>query len=407
MIPLSEAQQFVLESIAQTKTINVQIDDALGMITTETLVSLESIPPHDNTAMDGFAITEADRLILERTEELRLPIRATIPAGSINELIIHEGEAARIMTGAPIPVGTSCIVIVEDTKADGDFVKLSGKYRNGENIRRAGSDIKHGDQIFQSGTRIDAAHVGVLASVGFHTVPAHRRPRIGVISTGDELIDGSTKLTYGQIRDSNRHSLMAIVRSTGAIAVDLGIVPDDEARLAAAFESAALDLDAIVTSGGVSVGDFDYTKAILSKLSGGTARWMQIAIRPAKPFAFGLISSTPFFALPGNPVSALVSFELLVRPAIRKMMGSQSYFNRTILAKASNSYQRGEDGKTHYVRAHFFSDDDGNLHVESLDKQSSHMLHEMSRANSLAIVPNGRGFEAGNQIRIMPLAWNN
>lgn len=403
MIPLTEAQEFVLQSISTTDATEIPIDESMGISLSETLFADESIPPCDNTAVDGFAITEEDRLALEAGNELRLKISITIPAGSKIELSLAAGEAARIMTGANIPVGTSCVVMVEDSVVVEDSVIISKKPKPGENIRRAGTDIAKGDELFQANTTLGAPHIGVLASVGYARVPGYRRPRIGVISTGNELTDRATTLERGQIRDSNRHSLLAIIATTGAEVVDLGIIADDSQLLKNAFNSAATNLDAIVTSGGVSVGDFDYTKAVLAELSENSAKWMQIAIRPAKPFAFGYIRNVPFFALPGNPVSALVSFELLVRPAIRKMMGMTDLFNQTIKVEAANSYRRVRDSKTHFVRANLSRNEHGEIMAESLDKQSSHMLHEMSRSNALAIVPDGLGFAKGDLVEVMPL----
>ncbi len=407
MIPLSEAQNFVLAAVKPKEPEKVSLDEAFGMTASENLLSNESIPAYDNSAMDGYAISETDRVRLNGVKAVTLKVHTTIAAGPNADQTISDGEAARIMTGAPIPNGTSCVVIVEDTTFENDSVTIKQSYQPGDNIRRAGSDIASGEKVLARGTTLQAAHLGVLASVGHSSITAFGRPQIGVISTGNELVEENRSLRRGEIRDSNRHSIMAIVRTTGAEVVDLGIVRDDPQVLRDAFASAARDLDAIITSGGVSVGDFDYTKSILKELSGNTARWMQIAIRPAKPFAFGLIGSTPFFALPGNPVSALVSFELLVRPAIRKMLGQSQLFSANLSAIAVNDYQRSMDGKTHFVRSQLFADQDGTLFVEALDKQSSHMLHEMSRANSLVIVPDGNGFSKSDQVKVMPLGTAN
>lgn len=402
MIPLSEAQDHVLSRIITLRAVARPIDDCIGLCTSAPLVAEEAIPPFDNTAVDGFAIRIAE---LAGTDgaATRLGVAGTIAAGDPPRAMAGPGSALRIMTGAVIPTGADAVVMVEDVVEDGDFITLSRSMTPGENIRRMGSDIATGTLLFPERTTLTPAHLGVLASVGYAKVPVYRRARVGVISTGSELVDEIRPLAPGEIRDSNRHSLMAILASTGAEVVDLGVIADDRDALREAFTTAAAELDAIVTSGGVSVGDFDYTKAILSEVSGGQMRWMQIAIRPAKPFAFGTIGTTPVFGLPGNPVSALVSFELFVRPSIKKMHGYTDIFTPPLRAKATNNYSRHRDGKTHFVRALLGVEESGELVVASLDKQGSHMLHEMSRANALIITPDGDGFSSGEKVMVLQL----
>ncbi len=402
MIPLSEAQDHVLSRINTLRAVALPIDDCISLCTSAPLFAEEAIPPFDNTAVDGFAIRIADLTETNGTAT-RLSVAGTIAAGDPPRAMAGPGSALRIMTGAVIPTGADAVVMVEDTVEDGDFITLSRSMAPGENIRRKGSDIATGSALFPERTALTPAHLGVLASVGYAKVPVYRRARVGVISTGSELVDEIRPLAPGEIRDSNRHSLMAILASTGAEVVDLGVIADDRDALREAFTAAAAELDAIVTSGGVSVGDFDYTKAVLSEVSGGQMRWMQIAIRPAKPFAFGTIGTTPVFGLPGNPVSALVSFELFVRPSIKKMHGYTDIFIPSLRARATNDYSRHRDGKTHFVRALLGVEDTGELVVASLDKQGSHMLHEMSRANALVITPDGDGFGSGEQVMVLQL----
>ncbi|KJF16983.1 molybdopterin molybdotransferase MoeA [Acidithrix ferrooxidans] len=403
MIPLTQAQQYVLSNIDTSRAMAIPIDEANGLITSGSLEAMEEIPPFDNTAVDGIAIRseEIDRLNLSGSIEVR--IAATIAAGSPDKVEIAPGTCVRIMTGAPIPSNCSAVVMIEDVVASDIMATISCRIAPGDNIRRKGSDIAIGTRLFESNTRLTPAHIGVLASVGFAKVPAFRRIKIGVISTGDELAEVGQALTYGKIRDSNRHSLLAIASSSGANVLDLGIVKDRPEDLRKAFLDAAKEVDVIITSGGVSVGDFDYTKAILNELSNGKAQWMQIAIRPAKPFAFGKIDNTPFFGLPGNPVSALVSFELLVKPALRKMQGDLEPLPRPVLAKATGAYKRTPDGKRHFVRSNLHVNNSGALAVKPLDKQGSHMLHEMSKANSLIIVEDGDGFLKDQEVEVLPL----
>ena len=223
----------------------------------------------------------------------------------------------------------------------------------GEAVRRAGEDVAVGDVVAEPGTVVTPAHVGVFANLGIAAVTVHPRPRIGVLSTGDELASDPGPLRPGQIRDANRPALLALVDREGWDALDLGVVGDDEAALGRAFDRATDECDVLVTSGGVSVGDLDIVKVVLEKRCSGTMRWMQVAIRPAKPFAFGTLagSGTPVFGLPGNPVSAMVSFELLVRPAVRRLAGHRSLEHPVVPAIAARGLHRRPDGKTHFVRA--------------------------------------------------------
>ncbi len=402
MIPLKEAQSHVFERVTPLRAMALPLDECLGLATSQAVHSEESIPPFDNTAVDGFALRFDEVSAAAPENPVTLPVAGTIAAGDPPR-VLPRGAAMRIMTGAVIPSGANAVIMVEDTEEAEGGVRVLRTVRQGENIRLAGSDITAGALLFAERTVLGPAHLGVLASAGYVKAPVHRRARVGVISTGSELVDEARALRPGEIRDSNRHSLRAILSTTGADVVDLGIVPDDEEALRSAFLSAAAELDAIVTSGGVSVGDFDYTKKVLRDISKGEMRWMQVAIRPAKPFAFGLVEGIPLFGLPGNPVSALVSFELFVRPAIRKMHGHSELFDPTLMVRAANTYRRHPDGRVHYARALLVAESDGSLSVSSLEGQSSHMLHEMARSNALAICPDGDGYLLGDMVEVMPL----
>jgi molybdenum cofactor synthesis domain-containing protein len=254
--------------------------------------------------------------------------------------------------------------------------------------------------VFAAGTVLTPAHLGVLASLGFDEVPAYPRLRVGVISTGDELQEGPVTLAPGQIRDSNRPMLLAMVAETGAIPVDLGIGRDDEAEVERRFRDAAASCDAIVTSGGVSVGDYDVVKAVLDRI--GVLEWWQITIKPAKPLAFGLVDGTPLFGLPGNPVSSHVSFELFARPALLQMMGHAVVDRPRVRAVAGAAMPRRPDGKTHYDRVRVTYADGRYVAVRS-GEQASNVLSGMAAANALAVLPDGPGVEAGGELDVMLL----
>jgi molybdenum cofactor synthesis domain-containing protein len=263
-----------------------------------------------------------------------------------------------------------------------------------------------GTQLFSAGTVVRPAVAGVLASINARRVRVVRTPRVAVLSTGDELVNDGAALRPGQIRESNKTMLLPLVTEAGCEAIDLGVVRDDEAALEAVLRDAAASYDAIVTSGGVSMGEYDVVKAVLSRIA--DMRWMQIAIKPAKPFAFGLLASgdkrTPVFGLPGNPVSSMVSFELFARPALRKMMGHSVLDRTTILAVADDGLPRRPDGKTHYMRVFGAFGADGRYHIGSVGAQGSHQLAATSLADAIAIVPDGEGVAPGGSVNTMLLS---
>src|ERR1700694_5967598 len=347
MISLAEAKQFVLGSVGVLGPRDFQANQALGLVTASPVVAAQQVPPFANTAMDGFAVRAADTA----QTPTRLNVVGTLAAGDVPSVEGGPGQAIRIMTGAPIPAGSDAVVMVEDTEsADQDGVLIRRRARAGDHVRPAGDDIMAGAEVFPAGTVLGAGHLGVLASLGVCSLQAIPRPRVGVLSTGDELIEGPDPLRPGQIRDANRPSLIALLAQGGFEPVDLGIAGDSEEEISKSLEHGLGTCDAVLTSGGVSVGDFDYVKVGLDRLSAGTMRWMQVAIKPAKPLAFGTVDGKPVFGLPGNPVSSMVSFELFARPALRKMMGHRDLERPTVDAMADSPLNRSPDGKTHFLR---------------------------------------------------------
>ena len=330
-----------------------------------------------------------------------MPVAATIPAGSVAPRPLGPGEAMRIMTGAPVPDGADAIIMVELTKPAGFDVKILAEVPVGNHIRPAGDDIAAGTEILHPGTILGPGHLGVLASVGRETARVFRRPRVGIMSTGDELVEGSAPLKPGQIRDSNRITLLSLAREAGFEPVDLGLIPDNEAAIEEALNEGVSRCDAVITSGGVSMGDFDYVKAVLSRV--GEFSWMQVAIKPAKPLVFGLLDDVPVFGLPGNPVSSMVSFELFARPGLRRMMGRLDADRPRITAVADEALPRHSDSKTHFNRVAVSRDDEGQWRVRSSGGQGSHQLMAMATANGLAVLPDGDGIEEGQPVEVMLL----
>lgn len=403
MTPLSLVRDMVLARCAVKTPVTLSRAEAAGLILAKDVVATEQVPPFANTAVDGYAVQSADvaqaPVVLEVVGELA--------AGGVPSVAVTQGTAIRIMTGAPIPDGCDAVVMVEDTERVGESqVRISRSVDPGAAVRLAGSDVVVGATVLTAGMRVTPMVEGVLASVNAQHVVVYPRVRVGVLSTGDELVDDGSPLLPGQIRESNRTMLLRIVNEAGAEAIDLGIIRDDEDVLEQALRDAVGDgnCDALVTSGGVSMGDYDVVKAVLSRIA--DMSWVQIAMKPAKPFAFGTLKNSagvdvPIFGLPGNPVSSLVSFELLARPALRTMMGYGSHAARPrVAAIVDEEVRRQEDGKVHFDRVHATWGDDGRVHVVRTGPQGSHQLASTAVANALMAVPDGNGVAAGDTVTV-------
>jgi molybdopterin molybdotransferase len=409
LLSLDDARAWVLERCTPPQPVLVPIGQAQGLILAEDAISTEQVPPFANTAMDGFAVRSTDTTGAPVT----LQIVGTLAAGAAPDARpLGPGEAIRIMTGAPMPPGADSVIPVEATElVDQHTVRLQRAAGEGDCVRPAGEDIDAGQLAFPAGMRLEAGHLGVLASIGLHEVLTWRRPRVGVLSTGDELVQAPAPLGPGQIRDSNRLTLLGLIRDAGCEPIDLGLVRDDETEIEERLLAGLAQCDALVTSGGVSMGDFDFIKVVLNRLSATAQepmRWMQIAIKPAKPLAFGVVQGKPVFGLPGNPVSSMVSFELFARPALRRMMGYDLHpegpQRRTMPAIAPDGLRRGPDGKTHLVRVSVTMNDAGRLEARALRGQASNLLRSMALANALAVVPDGDGIEPGGETHVLLLS---
>ena len=396
MISLEEARSYVMGSCARQAPVSTKVNEALGLVTAVDVIAEESLPPFANTAMDGFAVRSSD--LSEVPTQLR--IVETIAAGHNPLEVVGQGEASRIMTGAPVPDGADAIVMVEKTTVDGDIVTVEIAVDPGNHIRPAGDDVAVGETVFAAGTPLTAGHLGVLCSLGITEIETYPRLRVGVMSTGDELVEGDAALAPGQIRDSNRRTLLSLLSSDGFEPVDLGLLPDDEMLIEEALIQGSQDCDAVITSGGVSMGDYDYVKEVLKRV--GDMRWMQIAIKPAKPLAFGTIGDTPIFGLPGNPVSSMVSYELFARSGLRSMMGFPQPVRPTIQGIAATPLQRRSDGKIHFARVDV-KHEGSELVAYSISGQGSHMLAAMARSNALAVLPDGDGCQAGDPVDLLLL----
>jgi molybdenum cofactor synthesis domain-containing protein len=406
--PLAEVQAAILGAVPRLEPIEAGLSDALGLVLAERVTAPEAVPPFPNTAMDGYAVQAIDTSGASEEHPVRLQVVGELAAGHAPTIAVGSGQAIRIMTGAPMPEGADSIVMVERTARDGDDgVIVTLEVEPGRHVRRAGGDLEAGDVVFEPGELLTAARVGVLATVDARRVRAYPRARVGVLSTGDELVE-SGPLAPGKIRDSNRPMLLAQLTDAGAVALDLGSAHDDEVLMTATLRDAVERCDAVITSGGVSVGDFDYVSAALERIvaddpsDDSGVDWYQVAIKPAKPLCFAMVQGTPVFGLPGNPVSSFVSFELFARPALRQMMGHAQVSRPLVRAMAADAMPRKIDGKLHLDRV-VVDVVDGRYVAAAVRSQESNALAASAAANALALVPDGEGVAAGDAITVMLL----
>lgn len=403
LVPLEEARHHVLSRVRPLEARRVRLEQALGLVLAADVVAGATVPPFDNTAMDGVAVRAVDTAGASPAVPVRLRLIGTVHAGAAGPAV-GPGEAVRIMTGAPLPAGADAVVVVERTRAvDADAVEVLEAVEPGRHVRRAGEDVHAGQVVARAGEELTPARVGLLAAVGTVEVLARPRPRVGVVSTGDELVPAGRPLAAGQIHDANRPMLLALVAESGFEPVDLGRVGDDAAALVTVFGDGTARCDAVLSSGGVSMGELDLVRVVLDRL--GEFRWMQVAIRPAKPFAFGLVGRrrVPVFGLPGNPVSAVVSFELFARPALRAMAGHRRLDRPRLRAVADEALRRRPDGKCHFVRVACRLERDGRVHVRSSGAQGSHQLSALAAADGLAVLPDGDGAGPGDEVEVLVL----
>jgi molybdenum cofactor synthesis domain-containing protein len=411
LVPLAQAQRILLDSATPLEPARIALREAFGHVLAAPAISAEDVPPFDNSAMDGYALRAADA----STPPSTLQVIATIAAGRPGNVVVGPGQAARIMTGAPIPAGADSIVMVEQTEAadDGATVRVLTSVGDADHVRRAGSDVQVGIAILDVGVVLGPSQLGLLASVGEDRPLVHPRPVVGVLATGDELAEPGTPMRHGQIRDSNRAALLACLERDRFVAVDLGIVVDDYAAVRERIEAALSECDALLTSGGVSVGDFDHVKRVVSELAtahgrGAMAASIGVAIRPAKPFAYAFLNgrshdTAPVLGLPGNPVSSLVSYELLARPVLRRMAGHTDPVRWETVGRAGEDFSRTPDGKTHFVRVAAEPSGDGVLEARSSGGQGSHQLSAMASANAFAVLPDGEGVRKGETLGLLVL----
>ncbi|MDP2913131.1 MAG: molybdopterin molybdotransferase MoeA [Candidatus Omnitrophota bacterium] len=384
MISVDNALKIVLHDIKTLGREGVSLTGSLGRILAEDIYAGSDIPGFDNSAMDGYALKAQDTAAISRTGPKVLTVIEDRKAGYISRRAIKNGQAIRIMTGAVMPKGSDSVVMVEGTKRHGmDSVKIFKPAKRGDNVRRRGEDIKKGERVIAKGTRLTCGHIGLLASLGKAKVLVTRPPRIAILATGDEVIDVDEKLKPGKLRSSNTYTLYSQVLKCGGIPKNLGIVKDTPDMLEARLKR-GLDCDMILTSGGVSVGDYDLVKLILAKMRTDIRFW-KVAMRPGKPLAFGLIKGIPIFSLPGNPVSSMISFEVFVKPAMLKMEGANGSSAKMVDAVSEENITKRK-GLRYFLRA-ITRWEDGIYLTRTTGPQGSGILKSMALANSLIVLP--------------------
>ena len=379
MKPIAEVRATILATVTPLPSEPVSYEEALGRILAEPIVAPHDVPSFANSAMDGFAVRAAD----VSAPGAVLKILEDVAAGQVASAAVAAGEAIKIMTGAPMPEGADTVVRVEDTEERTGEVRVLTSPAPGTSVRPPGGDVSAGATVFPSGTRLSEAHLGVLATIGAVRPTVARRPRVAVMSTGDELVPPETEeLAPGFIRDSNRPMLLTLVAGAGAEAVDYGRIPDDADSLRAALGRAAVETDVIVTSGGVSMGEYDVTKAVLRDEA--NVDFYPVAMKPGKPQGFGTVGGTPFFGLPGNPVSVLVSFEQFVRPALLAMQGATALLRPRVAGVAGEDFE-SDPAKEEFIRVRL-AHDGASPTVFQSGGGGSHVLSGAANADAFAVL---------------------
>ncbi len=399
MISVESASETILNEIKPLGLESVDLVSALGRVMGEDILAVRNNPPWDNSAMDGYALVSSDTEAASGSNPVTLKVIYDLPAGSVPKGAVKSGQAVRIMTGAPVPEGATAVVMVEKTEGADGAVVIMAPVRAGENVRKRGEDFKAGEVVIKEGAVVRPAEVSMLATVGVPFVFVRRRPRVAVLSTGDELVDVLSVPSTGKIINSNGYALASLVAECGGEPIQLGIAKDTKESLHEKL-SRAMKADCILSSGGVSVGDYDFVKDVLREMGSSMIFW-KVAMKPGKPLAFGVIGGKPAFGLPGNPISSMVAFEQFVRPALLKMAGRKDIFRRTFPARLTRDLKI-KPGRMNFIRAELKAGG-AEMSVEPLEGQGSGVISTMVRANSFIVVPaDSAGFKKDETVKVQP-----
>jgi len=382
----AEALTLILDRLSPLPARRLPLGSILGMAPSEDLTSTATVPPFTNSAMDGYAVRAVDLAEASPEHPVRLHVLGDLAAGGVPLSAVGPGEALRIMTGAPMPKGADSVVPVEDTTRGDDWMETAKPLRAGIHIRLAGEDLHAGQRLVAAGQGLRPGDLGVLAAAGIPTVAVHPRVRVAVLTTGDELVDVSEEPGPGRIRDANIHAVCAQVSACGAIPVPFPRVPDDRATLMGVLRR-ALEADVVLTTGGISVGDYDFMKALLEELGAERIFW-KVAQKPGGPLGFWMLGGRPIFGIPGNPVAAMLMVEEYVRPALRKLMGFAKLHRPVAQARLEDGWTGRTDQRTTFLRVVAKREADG-FHARTTGPQGSAILSSMLVANALAVIPEG------------------
>ncbi len=399
MLSVAEALERVLTGVAVLGAESVPLGEALGRVLAEPVVAGREIPPWDNSSMDGYALRAADTETASQEHPVTLPVVGEVAAGRVAAREVGPGQAYRILTGAPLPPGSDAVVPQEEVRRDGGHVSLRRAVQRGAYVRPRGEDIRSGERILEAGSVLRPAALGVLAALGHARVNVYRRPTVAVLSTGDELVDPGTPLGPGQIPDSNTYTLCGLAVEAGAVPLSLGIAPDRREALVERFRR-GLEANVLVSSAGVSVGDRDFVREAVETLGARLDFW-KVNMRPGKPLTFGRIGECLFFGLPGNPVSSMVTFELFVRPVLRRLGGHRILGRPRVRARALEPIDN-PGSRPGYLRVRLESRN-GRLGARPTGEQGSGILRSMLLADGLAVIPGDTQVPEGGEVEVILL----